>query len=162
MHDQIDIHATLMWGLGGFTVFVFLLLLATLLWPRDEYVEFMENCRRQGLDFRERQAAFAIRLAFVRVRRLASELCVQRGGKIEVSDIAELVNDEAQGLHRIYDMETAKSFISWVNSCLESEILYEAARAVRLRYLRSQLEPVPPMTAQQLEDFYAATRVIRS
>lgn len=162
MHDQIDIHATLMWGLGGFTVFVFLLLLAALLWPRDEYAEFMENCRRQGLDFRETQAAFAIRYAFVRVRRLASELCIERQGKIEASDIADLINDEARMLRRLHDVETAKSFIGWANSCPENEVLYPWAMEVRMRYLRSQLKPVPPMTKQQLEDFYAATRVIRS
>ena len=154
-------HAVLIWA--GFLAVILVL---GLVCKPDAMEAFNEECRKRGMDFRETQDALAIRVAFVRLRRISSDLCIKLDGAITKEHFAEIVNHEAQGLHLINGMKTAKSFIAWANSCPDTEILYPDAVEIYMRHVREQIaknkvEIDPAVAKQAAEDLAAAVRVVR-
>jgi hypothetical protein len=134
------------------------LLAAACIWGRpDPEDEFRRQCAAAGKDFRETQDAIYIRIAFVQLRRKASDLCVARNGDFGRQHIDEIAGLLAIGLG---NHESAKSFLAWVQSCPTYEILYEDARALNLRYLTSKLTPIKP-DPQIAADIKAAFRIQR-
>ena len=75
------------------------LLAAACIWGRpDPEDEFRRRCAAAGKDFRETQDAIYIRIAFVQLRRKASDLCVARNGDFGRQHIDEIAGLLAIGL----------------------------------------------------------------
>jgi len=151
-------------GLLSWAGFLFAILVLSLVWKPDPLEVFKEECRRQGMDFRETQAALAIRVAFVRLRRIASDLCIERRGIIDRKDFVEIINREAQCLHLIHGAAASRSFVAWANACPDTEILYPDAVEVHIRHIQANLKPIkisPAERRQIREDLKAAVTVVR-
>jgi hypothetical protein len=150
-------------GLLGWTVFLVLMLVLSLVCKPDPIQAFREDCRRRGMTFEQTQAELDIRYHFVRVRRLASDLCLERDGDLEANHIGDLIAAEARTLHIVRGSETAKRFVAWARECPEHEILYPDAQAVRMRYFRNKLRDFPKRVPdpQVLEDLRAACTILR-
>ena len=127
----------------------------------DPVEQFRDQCRKQGMDHEEIEAAIGIRVAMVRLRRLASDLCHDRGGDMEREHIDEIAEVIGIGLAAAYDQQTCTSFLAWVRSCPDYEILYEDARELRHQFHKSQFPTPIPVNPQDLEDLRAAFRVVR-
>ncbi|TIN78338.1 hypothetical protein [Mesorhizobium sp.] len=131
--------------------------------PEDALHKFQQECKASGMDFRETQAAIAIRTAFVRLRRIASDQCVAKGGNMDRKAINEIAGNVAIGLAAAHGREAATSFIGWVDSCPDEEILYDDARAARHRMHVVSLRPqglYPPKHVGMSEDFGNAFRIV--
>ena len=135
------------------------LLAAACIWGRpDPEDEFRRQCAAAGKDFRETQDAIYIRIAFVQLRRKASDLCVARNGDFGRQHIDDIAGGLAIGLGNHEFRRSASS--AWVQSCPDYEILYEDARALNLRYLTSKLTPIKT-DPQIAADIKAAFRIQR-
>lgn len=132
--------------------------------PDDALRKFRKDCRAQGLDFAETETAIAVRLAFVRLRRMASDLCMSKDGEITRSEINEIAGDLAIGMAAAHGLDASKSFIAWIDSCPDEEILYDDARKARHRknveYLHKQ-GLYPPKDTGMDQDFKDAFTIMK-
>lgn len=129
----------------------------------DAALKFRRQCRAEGMGFAETEAAIGIRKAFVRLRRLASDQCVAKGGKIDRDEMNEIARQVAIGLAAAHGRSAATSFIGWINSCPDEEILYDDARAARHRHTVGALRAkglYPPMNVAMDEDFRNAFKIV--
>jgi len=132
--------------------------------PMDALRKFREQCRAQGMDFAETEAAVDIRVSFAQLRRMASDQCVARDGQMERKDINEIAGHIAIGLAAAHGQEAAKSFIGWIDSCPDSEILYDDARAARhARNVASLREHGmwPPKNVPMSDDLKNAFKIVK-
>ncbi|MER9493445.1 hypothetical protein NKI86_16610 [Mesorhizobium sp. M0320] len=126
--------------------------------------KFREECRAGGMDFAETEAAIAIRTSFVRLRRMASDQCVAQGGKMDRDEINQIASQVAIGLAAAHGREAAKSFIGWIDSCPDEEILYDDARGARHRNTVEALRAkglYPPKNVPMSEDLRTAFRIVK-
>lgn len=117
--------------------------------------EFRRSCSESGMSDEEIDAAEGIRIAFVRLRRRASDLCMEKDGKITRSEINDIAGSLAMGIASGHGEDAAKSFIAWVDTCSDSEILYDDARD-----LRHEKTPIMIYTPdpRMIEDMRAAMK----
>ncbi|MER8389425.1 hypothetical protein NKH14_28725 [Mesorhizobium sp. M1380] len=132
--------------------------------PEDAASKFRRQCRADGMDFAETEAAIGIRKAFVRLRRLSSDQCVASGGKMDRDQINQIAAHVAIGLAAAHGREAAKAFVGWIDDCPDEEILYDDARAARhhktVDALREKgLYPMPKHVGTH-EDFKNAFRIV--
>ncbi|BCH33210.1 hypothetical protein MesoLjLc_51400 [Mesorhizobium sp. L-8-10] len=138
-----------------------LVLLGLLPESQDEAVQaFRNQCRSDGMDFAETEAALAIRVAFVQLRRRSSDLGVAKDGDISRSDINQIAGALAIGLAAAHGKDAAKSFIGWVDMCPDEEILYDDARAAVQKFLSGIRQPIQ-FDPQLQADIRAAVTIIR-
>ncbi|RWP80465.1 hypothetical protein [Mesorhizobium sp.] len=132
--------------------------------PEDALRKFQQECKANGMDFRETEAAIATRTAFARLRRIASDQCVSKSGNMGREAINEIASQVAIGLAAAHGREAAKSFIGWIETCPDEEILYDDARAARHRHtvgaLRAKGLYPPPKNMVMHEDFKNAFRIV--
>lgn len=124
--------------------------------------KFRQQCRAGGMDFAETEAAIAIRTAFVRLRRIASDQCVAKGGNMDRAEINQIAGQIAIGLAAARGREAATSFIGWVDSCPDEEILYDDARAARHSRTVEALRAkglYPPKNVPMSDDLRNAFRI---
>ena len=145
--------------IGLFILVLFAAWLSTLF--VDPVEKFVDQCRKQGMDAEEISGAIGIRMAMIRLRRIASDLCHDRGGDMERWHIDEIAEVIGAGLAAAHNQQTCKSFLAWVKSCPDHEILYEDARELRHQFHKSQFPTPIPVNPQDLEDLRAAFRVVR-
>ncbi|MER8371745.1 hypothetical protein [Mesorhizobium sp. M1406] len=144
------------WGL---LIFIAIILVAYALsmipdGPDDALARFRQECREQGMSFEETQGAVSLRVGLVQLRRLASDRCVEKNGNMSRKEINELAGNIAIGIAAAHGHQAAKSFVAWVDSCADEEILYDDARAARHRVYVTSLRskglyphpraPMPP------------------
>ncbi|TIN02687.1 MAG: hypothetical protein E5Y34_06565 [Mesorhizobium sp.] len=131
--------------------------------PDDALARFRQECRQQGMNFEETQAAISLRVGLVQLRRLASDRCIERNGNMQRKEINELAGNIAIGIAAAHGTQAAKSFVAWVDSCADEEILYDDARAARHRmhvtYLRSN-GLYPPTRAPMSRDLRDAFKIV--
>lgn len=132
--------------------------------PEDQLHDFRTKCRQEGMTFKETEAALAVRMAFVSLRRQASDHCVGAGGAVGRDRISEIAGHLAIGLAAAHGQDAAKRFIAWVESCPDEEILYDDARLHRHRRISNELARKglhPDKKAAMHEDFKHALKVIK-
>ncbi|MER9639409.1 hypothetical protein [Mesorhizobium sp. M0239] len=132
--------------------------------PEEALQKFREQCRADGMDFAETEAAIAIRTSFVRLRRIASDQCVAQGGKMDRDEINQIASQIASGLTAAHGREAAKSFIGWIDASPDEEILYDDARAARHRNTVEALRAnglYPPKNVPMSEDLRNAFRIVK-
>ncbi|AZO29355.1 hypothetical protein [Mesorhizobium sp. M1B.F.Ca.ET.045.04.1.1] len=125
---------------------------------------FRNHCRAEGMSFAETEAAIATRMAFVRLRRLASDQCVSQAGRIGRDEINEIASRMALGLAAAHGHEAAKKFIAWIDDCPDEEILYDDARAARHRHAVTELRQrglYPPKEPKFHDDHKHAFRIMK-
>lgn len=126
--------------------------------------KFRNQCRSEGMDFRETEAAIATRMAFVRLRRIASDRCIAQGGKIGRDEINEIAGHIAIGLAASRGTDAGHKFITWIDDCPDEEILYDDARAARHRHhvaaLREQGH-YPPKNVKLHDDYRHAFKIVK-
>lgn len=131
----------------------------------DAVDKFRKKCRDDGMIFQEIEAAISIRVSFVTLRRKASDHCVSRGGKIDRQKINEIAGQIAIGLAAVHGQEAAKSFIGWIDSCPDEEILYDDARAAAHAHTMTNLRAKglypPPRKSEVHEDIKGAFKVVK-
>ncbi|RWD49998.1 MAG: hypothetical protein E5V72_02065 [Mesorhizobium sp.] len=131
----------------------------------DAALKFRRQCRADGMSFAETEAAIGIRKAFVQLRRLSSDQCVARGGKMDRDQINQIASHVAIGLAAAYGREAAKAFEGWIGSCPDEEILYDDARSARHHHIVGALREkglcYPPKRAGMSEDFRNSFKVVR-
>lgn len=130
----------------------------------DALHKFKAQCRKDGMTFGEIQAALAIRMAFVNLRRRASDHCVGGAGHVSRHEINEIARQLAVGLAAAHGQDAAKSFIGWVESCPDEEILYDDARAHRHHRISSELAQKglrPNKKAAMHDDLKHSLKVIK-
>lgn len=129
----------------------------------DAVTRFRQECRQQGMSFEETQAAVTFRVGLVQLRRIASDQCVARSGNMDRKAINQLAGNIAIGIAATHGTQAAKSFVAWVDSCADEEILYDDARAARHRmhvtYLRSN-GLYPPTRAPMSRDLRDAFKTV--
>ncbi|RWD14171.1 MAG: hypothetical protein EOS74_19505 [Mesorhizobium sp.] len=130
---------------------------------QDALARFRQECRQQGMSFEETQAAISIRVGLVQLRRIASDQCVSRGGHIDRKAINDLASNIAIGIAAAHGTRAAKTFVAWVDTCADEEILYDDARHARHRLhvasLRSQ-GLYPPARAPMSRDLQDAFKIV--
>ncbi|CDX26811.1 hypothetical protein MPL3356_60568 [Mesorhizobium plurifarium] len=132
--------------------------------PEDHLLDFRAKCRKDGLTFQETEAALGARIAFVSLRRRASNLCVDAGGHVTRDQINEIARHLAIGLAASHGQDAAKRFIAWVESCPDEEILYDDARGRRHHRISGELARKglhANKKAAMHEDFKHALKVIK-
>ncbi|MER9914000.1 hypothetical protein NKJ71_25575 [Mesorhizobium sp. M0050] len=129
----------------------------------DAALKFRRQCRADGMDFRETEAAIAIRKAFVQLRRLSSDQCVASCGKMDRDQINQIAGQVAIGLAAAHGRDAAKAFVGWIDACPDEEILYDDARAARHRMhvvsLRSK-GLYPPKDVGIHDDYRNAFKIV--
>ena len=152
-------------GLLCITCFYLLLLLAYFIpeSPGAGMARFRQECKKQGMGSAETEAAVAIRVAFVRLRRMASDRCVEKKGEMSRKEINDIAGDLAIGLAAAHGQDAAKSFMGWVDTCEDSEILYDDARNARFRHNVEFLRGhgMWPPKAEMSHDLKDAFKIIR-
>ncbi|MER8393735.1 hypothetical protein NKH10_17715 [Mesorhizobium sp. M1340] len=129
----------------------------------DAALKFRRQCRADGMGFAETEAAIGIRKAFVQLRRLSSDQCVVRGGNMDRKAINEIAGHVAIGLAAAHGREAASSFVAWIDSCPDEEILYDDARVARHHRTVDALRAkglYPPKDTDMHEDFKNAFRIV--
>lgn len=132
--------------------------------PEDLLLNFRAKCRQEGMTFQETEAALGARIAFVGLRRRASNMCVDAGGHVTRDQINEIARHLAIGLAASHGQDAAKRFIAWVESCPDEEILYDDARGRRHHRISSELARKglhANKKAAMHEDFKHALKVIK-
>ncbi|MEI8714777.1 hypothetical protein [Mesorhizobium sp. ISC11] len=129
----------------------------------DALTRFRLECRQRGMSFEETQAAVSLRVGLVQLRRIASDQCVAKSGNMDRKAINQLAGNIAIGIAAAHGTQAAKSFVAWVDSCADEEILYDDARAARHRmhvtYLRSN-GLYPPKRAPMSRDLRDAFKTV--
>lgn len=138
----MDFFVIVLWSLVAILACILILCLVC---KPDPEQAFREQCRAQGMTFREEQAAVAIRISFARLRRILSDACIEAQGDISDWHLGEVIRREAAGLHLIHGYEAAKSFTSWAKECGLVEVMYQDARDAYVAHLRSKMQPVEPL-----------------
>ncbi|MER9014515.1 hypothetical protein [Mesorhizobium sp. M0898] len=123
------------WGLLIFTAIIAIAFALSMIpdGQDDALTRFRHECRQQGMSFEEIQAAVSLRVGLVQLRRIASDQCVAKSGNMDRKAINELAGNIAIGIAAAHGTQAAKSFVAWVDSCADEEILYDDARAARHR-----------------------------
>ncbi|ESX87002.1 hypothetical protein [Mesorhizobium sp. LNJC405B00] len=130
----------------------------------DAALKFRQRCRAGGMDFRETETAIATRMAFVRLRRIASDQCIAQGGKMGRDEINQIAGQIAIGLAASRGTDVGQKFIAWIDDCPDEEILYDDARAARHSKTVEALRAkglYPPKNLAMGEDFKSAFRVVK-
>lgn len=130
----------------------------------DAALKFRRQCRANGMNFAETEAAIVVRVAFVRLRRLSSDQCVAMGGKMDRDQIDLIAADVAIGLAAAHGREAAMAFVNWIDACPDEEILYDDARAARHHQTVDALRArglYPPLKHGGMsEDYWNAFKVM--
>ncbi|WP_292636875.1 hypothetical protein [Mesorhizobium sp.] len=126
--------------------------------------KFRNHCRSEGMDFRETEAAIASRMAFVRLRRMASDKCIAQAGNMSRDEINQIAAQLAIGLAASRGTDVGQKFITWIDDCPDEEILYDDARAARHRHhvgaLREQGH-YPPKNVKLHDDYKHAFKIVK-
>lgn len=129
----------------------------------EALTRFRQDCRQQGMSFEETQAAVSLRVGLVQLRRIASDQCVAKRGNMDRKAINQLADNIAIGIAAAHGTQAAKSFVAWVDSCADDEILYDDARAARHRmhvtHLRSK-GLYPPTRGPMSRDLRDAFKIV--
>ncbi|TJW14394.1 MAG: hypothetical protein E5W82_10485 [Mesorhizobium sp.] len=126
--------------------------------------KFRKQCRDEGMDFNETESAIATRLAFVRLRRIASDQCVAQGGRMDRDQINQVASQIAIGLAASRGHDAGSKFIAWIDACPDEEILYDDARAARHRHTVGSLRDkglYPPKNVKLHDDYKHAFKIVK-
>lgn len=126
----------------------------------DGITAFRKDCRKKGMTDEETENHIGIRIAFAKLRRLASDVCLELGGDIDREKIDEIAGVIASGLLEAYDKETAELFLAWAKSCPDHEILYRDAMELRYQLHKSRAVTID-LHPNDKVDIEAAFRVRR-
>ena len=142
---------SLPWIILGIAAF---LILFPLWYDRTEAGQFaawVEDAAQRGITTQQKIEEDRLVLAYARLRRDASQLCVELKGDMNPELFQKLIAEEAKHVANVHGKQVAKQFVSWAKTFSDGEILHPAAYDLYVKRCTADIwaRPLPHLSSDE-------------